>query len=238
MCTGGEVALIASALASAGGTLISQQAGQRQAEKAAAARNQVLNNFLDKNQTLSEEARGLFEDRMQRQTAEEQTAQQGEAEAERSAATTQAIEPLFDPIPISGSAPRVVTEGAVQAGEESKGKALDMANALARARSFGDLLFENNMASNAAGRDIGVTQGFAQSNAQNLPNLQDLAEIKARSKGSGMATLGALLSAAGSAGSMASGAGVFGPAAASAAPATGSLSYLSRFPKAVGLGLG
>lgn len=214
MCTGLEVALIGSALLGTAGSVASGVAQQRSAEKQASARNQVLSNFMDKNDALTEEARAAFEKRSQQENAAPEEAQAPLA-AKREDEATAAIDrsPASAPIPLGGNAPKVVTTRATEAQDATTAGAKTQAANLATARSFGDNIFEKGLLTSAANRDVGMINGFAQQNARLLPIQQDLAQAKAASKGSFLGTIGPILGALGTLGSTAAGAGVFSPSA-------------------------
>lgn len=209
MCTGLEPLLIGSLILSAGGSLLQQSAASKNAEAQAKARNRVLSTFLDKNERLSEEARGVLSKRLAQEETDPNAATQplqqrreADAGAVLDRATTSA------PIQLSGNAPKVVADEASKAQSATDAEARARSANLAGVRSFGDLLFNKALATDAAGRQIGTISRFAQADAQNLPILQDLAQQKASSKGRGLGVLGSVLGALGSLGSAAAGSGV------------------------------
>lgn len=209
MCFGPEL-LVSMALAGAG-TVLQQSAAEQQAQRAAKARNNVMNQFLDRNKTRAEDARALFDQRTAQQDVEQQDAAQADATTKR----TDAAADLRDKADIGqtpslgGSAPKVVQEAFAKSGRDTKDFAARQGDALARSRSFGDLLFGNTLSTQTAANSIRPINNAAQSDAQLLPGLQDLAEAKAASKGSPLGLIGGLLSAGGSAVSMGAGSGGF-----------------------------
>lgn len=214
MCTGLEAVLIGSALLGTAGSVASGVAQQRSAEKQASARNSALTDYLNKNDALTAEARTALDKRLSQEDAAPLDAQQPLQRAREDAAVA-AIDrsPMSSPIPLSGNAPSVVARTAEEAQSATDAASKTQAANLARTRSFGDLLFEKGLSSEATGRDLGMINSFAQANARLLPIQQDLAQTSAASKGSALGTFGQIGSALGSLGSAAAGSGAFSPSA-------------------------
>jgi len=215
MCSGLEVALIGSALLGTAGSAIQTRSAQKTAQKQADARNAALSTFLDKNQALEAEAQARLQERLGLEAeapadAATPLSQRRENEANAAIDASAASAPLTS----GGNAPAIVQRRAdvAQAGADAEAKR--RARALADATSFGDLIFEKGLATNAAGRDLGTINTFAQANARLLPIQQDLAQQGVKPGIGGK--IGSVMSALGNLGSTAAGAGVFG--GGSAAP--------------------
>lgn len=208
MCTGIEIASLVLGGLSTVGQMAQNRAAQKNAERQAAARNRVLGNFLEKNDQLAQEARARFEDRL---------GQEGDARTQTDDLATKREETTTDlidrasaaaPIPLGGNVPKVVANEAAAAQGEASERSRRNAENLAATRSFGDLIFNKGLATEAAGRDIGQINSFAQANARLLPSQQDLAQHRAASKGDGLLGLfGDVAGAAGGLGTAALGSG-------------------------------
>ncbi len=215
MCTGVEIALIGSAILGTAGTAASSISANKSAKRQAAARNNALSNFLDKNEALSTEARETLQRRLDQENVAPQEAI-APLRAKRQDAASEAIDraSVSAPIPLGGNVPQVVANRAAAAQSSTDIEAKRRAEALAGTRAFGDLLFEKGLATQGAGRDIGMINTFAQANARLLPIQQDLAQTSAASRGGLLGKVGGIASALGQLGMTAAGAGVFGGSAA------------------------
>ena len=209
MCTGLEIAALVGTIASVAGTVTSGVAAKKQQKAQVDARNATLARFLDKNEDLSAEAREVLKRRLDQENIAPQE-QLDPLQAVRQEAGEAAVDRASAPIPLSGSVPQVVANRASEAQENTTAGAKRRAEALAGARSFGDLLFEKGLATNAAGRDIGTITGFAGANASRLPSDLDLAQLSKAGVGNTLGTVGGIGSALGSLATTAAGSGGFG----------------------------
>ena len=207
MCTGAEIALIASAAASAGGTMIQQNEAQSNAKRQAAARNNELDLMRRKNSTLSDQASLKLGELLKQKSAESQAASQADTTAQQVGdAVGAASEVPTAEIPLAGSAPDVVKNEMADriAGAISKSKA-SAAN-LGKLSAYNTQMFNNQMSNRNTADQVQPMVSQAQRNAQMLPYYQDLAQLSATKRSSG---IGQLLSAAGTVGGLAAGSGMF-----------------------------
>lgn len=221
MCTGLEIAaLLGSAVLSAGGTAYAQNEASSNAAAEAAARNRELNLTLDRNDKLADEARKTYDTREEEIQPKNLRKDQAEATADRTQTLESAVAPA-EPgsIALSGSAPEVVrTEIAKRMGGTMR-EGIDSAKRLGKLGGYTDSLFNQDVANNAAGRDIGVTQNAVAGNMALLPYAQDFAGYQARKPSSG---IGEVVAAGGQALGAAAGSGALAPGGRTA-------SYLSQF---------
>lgn len=180
MCTGLELALIAGTALSAGGSLLGQQQASAQAQAIADARNRVLQQTLAKNDKIAEQSRELFNQRRDEIQPDQVQQNQAKETQERTDAGEAAVRaPSAGEVPLSGSAPSVVS----QAFEKRMGSAVDKgkaeAQSLGKLGGYGDFWFGEGLGNAAAGRDMGVNQNYASGNLALMPILQDYAEIGA-----------------------------------------------------------
>lgn len=221
MCTGLEIAALAGTALSAAGTAASTVGAQKQQKAAIEANNRVVQQFMDKNEKLAKESRGLFDDRLAQegQTPQEEAAPKADARMDLSndlIDTTRVVAPL------RGSAPSVVKEAAQSETDRVDQTGRQRAQALADVQALGDMLFGKKLATHDAARDIGMVGGFAGSNADMVPTQAQLAQLSVAGKGSGLQTLGGGMSALGSLATMYGGSGAdsLGIFGSSAAPKT------------------
>lgn len=210
MCTGIELALLAgSAALSGGGALMANNQANKQAAAIAKARNDVLNRTLAKNDRIAADSRSVFDRRRQDVEPEAVQQQQQDATTERTDIGESAVTaPVPGSIPLSGSAPNVVTQAFAKRMSDAVGKGKSEAQALGRLGGFGDMWFGQGIGNAAAGREMGVNQNFASGNTGILPYLQDFAEIGATKP---MSPIPGIMQAAGQAmGSFAGGGGTGG----------------------------
>lgn len=181
MCTGLEIAAMA---AGAAGTAIQNSQQRRQEDAMAAASNDRLNQFLDRNKKREVEAAALFDNRAKTMQPDAVTASQTQAEQGRIADANRAIDSVAPTgaIPTKGSTESLI--GNVYSGEANKSTALakDTAAKGAAVSGFGDALFGQDMATADAGRRIGSVGALASDDAAMLPYYQDLAIAQARAK--------------------------------------------------------
>ena len=186
-----------SAAASLGGNMITAAESNANAKRMAAARNEELRQFTEKQRKLDAMNTETFNDRMKDYSKEGQDQALDNAITARTETITDAQGIPTTDIALSGSAPAVVkgeiAKRMLDAFDESKAKA----QALGKLSGFNDQWFSNNIGLTDTARKIKTNNAFASSNAAMLPGLQDLAEAGAYRPSSG---LGQVLSGAGSLG--------------------------------------
>lgn len=178
MCLSLLAALGGGAL-SAGGAMISNRAGERQAADIAKARNDELRKTMVKNDAIAMQTRDRFGDRA---AGYNDTNFQQSADAAVGARTAPLEAAVTEPsiaAPISGSAPEVVRSELARVMSDTMAKGKAQAKALGKVGSYGDTWFNQGVENTSAGRDIGVMNDQAQGNLGILPYLQDFAEISA-----------------------------------------------------------
>lgn len=206
MCTGLELALVSAAVSGAGGLISQKQATDQQAATVK-AENQQLSEFLKRNKDRSKESMALFDKRQDAYEAAPMAEAQGAAETKRADAMRDTIsaESSANPTPLRGSAASSIGDVYAAEGESAKGKAMEKAQSRAKLASFGDVLFGRSLDDAGAGRKINTISGFAQSDANMLPLLQDLRGTEASIKNR-PGIFGPLLQGLGSAGGLYAGA--------------------------------
>ncbi len=207
MCTGLEIALaLGSTALSTVGSAMAASEQQRNNERQARARNQELSNAMARNKELSQEAITSLNSRVADAAPEAQKEQTQTAQDALVSSLSEAARVPEVDTGISGSAPEVVkTEMAKRLGE-SLGTARTNAENLGKLGTYGQMMFNNNMANQQTAQDIALPVGLARSNMDILPGLQDLAQISANKPGSG---LGQVLQGLGNLGASAAGSGYF-----------------------------
>ena len=208
MCTGLEAAALAASVgASVGGNMLQQREAEKNAKRQAEARNNEPDLMRRKNRTLSDQAGLKLGDLLKSKTAEAEAASQADATGQQvnEAVGAASAAPTAD-IPLGGSAPDVVKNEMADriAGAINKSK-VSAAN-LGKLSGYNQQLFNNQMNNRNTTEQIQPMVGEAQRNAQMLPYYQDLAQLSATKRSSG---IGQLLSAAGTVGGMAVGSGYF-----------------------------
>jgi hypothetical protein len=220
MCTGLEIAAIASVLgsaAAAGGTYMSQQEASQNAQRAADARNRELQATLARTKKLGEESRNIYKQREQEIAPEAAQQSHEDATASRTATLEGAIpDSAPEAVPLSGSAPTVVKSEIAQKLLDATGEAKTQARALGKIGGYGDMWFNEGLSSNNADRRLSVPQNFIQNEMALLPFSQDFAEYGAYRPSSGvgeiMAGVGNVVASAG---------GAYGGKVAGKAPVAG-----------------
>lgn len=220
MCTGLEIAAIASVLgsaAAAGGTYISQQETNKNAQAAADARNRELQATLKSTNKQSDIARNIYQQREDQIQPAVMDKSQEDATASRTATLEGAI-PASAPeaVPLSGSAPAVVKSEVAQKLLDATGEAKTQARSLGKLGGYGDMWFNEGLKSNNTDRNLSIPQNFISNEMALLPFSQDFAEYGAYRPSTGigeiMAGAGNVIGAAG---------GAYGGRVASRAPAPG-----------------
>lgn len=212
MCLGPELLLpmLIGGAISGGGALIKQNGENAQAEQSAKSRNKVLTDTLAKNDKIAQQTRESYAAREAGYAPTAVAARQGDAETSRMAGVD-AILPQTAPDPTTATAadsPDIVkTEVAARMSDALK-RGRDQAKATAKLGSYGDQWFGQNIDNTAASRDIALQSGFANSNLQNMPGLQDLADLSTYKP---VSPLGSIMMGVGNAVGSAGGAGYFRP---------------------------
>ena len=211
MCTGLEPLLLGSMAASSVGNLMTVNSERKQAEEVAAASNQRLNEFLDRNKARETESAAIFDNRVNTAQPEAVRTIQTNAEASRTDATNAAIDSGASAadVPLKGSTATLIGGVYGDADKTARDTAKADAAKANKAASFGDSLFSQDMATTTAGRGIGTVGALAADDANMLPYYQDLAAAQARAKHP-VSWFGSLLSGLGKAGSMYAGSGIGG----------------------------
>lgn len=218
MCTGLEIAAIASVLgsaAAAGGTYISGQEASKNATAVADARNRELQATLGRTKQLAKDSRNIYKQREDEIQPEAMAASQADATADRTATLEGAIpDSAPEAVPLSGSAPAVVKSEIAQKMLEATGEAKSQARALGKVGGYGDTWFKEGLATNDTDRRLGIPQNFIQNEMALLPYSQDFAEFGAYRPSSG---IGEIMQGAGNV--IASAGGAYGGHVASKKPA-------------------
>jgi hypothetical protein len=195
--------LLASTAASVGGGVLSQSEAQSSAANEAAARNRVLEQYMERqrnlhaqNQEQAAKARGELDET-------KQTAKQAENVEQRSQAIDTNAQPAdAGAIPLSGNAPSIVKSQIAQRMLSAFTDATDEAKAKGKFSAYGDTWGQNDRAMLQPGRMIDTFNNFSRANTSMLPLEQDLVGYANRKPPSG---LGPLLQGLGSIGGMAAG---------------------------------
>lgn len=201
------IPLLAYAIAALVAGTAANVAGQRKQSKAIARANQT---FADRLRARSQEATGIFEGQLAKQNEDalEQVAQNATDKERRVEDLVESDPPLYDPVG-SGETSRLpkVIQGQAShdlARELAKAKAKIAADA--RLEGFSTRTFDRGLQLRRSAPELGNIGLFAQGDRNMFG--ADLA--RAQGKGSGMMTLGDLLTAAGSIMMMGAGAGAAG----------------------------
>ena len=214
MCTGLEIPLIMAAVGaatSAGGSYLSNQSAQQNAQKVAAARNSQMQATLAATNKIADESRSTFTNRMADVTPTALPAEQAALTDQRTAGLTNAVTTATPAdIPLSGSAPAVVKSEVAQKMSDATNVALDQAKSLGTLGGYGDLQFNQGVANTEASNKIGMLRNLQQGRLSLLPAQQDLAGDAAYRPTS---PIGGIMQGAGNALGSAAGAGYFTPAA-------------------------
>ncbi len=209
MCTGAEIALALGSTALSGvGSMMQQNEAAKNAARIQNARNAELDALRTRNKKLSDEATGIFDERMSRQAPDAQQNTQEQVAQQRVSELVGAAEsaPQVD-MGLSGSAPDIVRSEFAKRIADSVGKAKKDAESLGKLGAFSQMQFDNALDNQRTANRISVPVGFAQSNTQMLPYLQNEAELNATKPSSG---IGQILQGAGTAGGFLAGSGKLG----------------------------
>jgi hypothetical protein len=226
--------MAASTAASVGGNVISNNEAEKNMKAQQVARNQVLDQFLKKQNGYQDQNAAAFDKQTDSMSADQNAQSQTEAVDNRNAAIERATgtEPTSaSAIPLSGSAPSVVKQEIAKRVGDAFTAATDNVKKQAKAASYGDVFAKNNIGIQDASNNIGTTNSLARDEAALLPARQDLAAATAYKPPSGWGTI---LSGLGTVGSLAAGSGMLAPGGAGA-KSIGSL-FSSAAPTQYALG--
>jgi hypothetical protein len=222
MCTGLEPAVIAALVSAAGsavaagGTMYASNEASKNAERAAAARNKVMDDTLKRTSDLAKDSRDIYKQREAQIAPEAAAASAEDATAARTATLEGAIpDSAPEAVPISGSAPTVVKSEIAQKLLDATGEAKSQARALGKVGGYGDAWFNQGLESGNTERNMSIPQNFIQGELGLMPYSQDFAEYRAYKPSSG---IGEIMTGAGNV--LASAGGAYAGRKA-AAPATG-----------------
>ena len=191
MCTGLElIPLLAAGAGSAlsvGGTIMQQSSARKDAERRAAARNRVLRENLEKQDEYAQEARGYFDERMDRITPQNDAtdlATEQDAETTRLQGNITEAEPTD--IAYSGAAPKVVESEFANKFRKAFQTSQDRARNAAQLGGYNAHWLNRGLADVAAGRRIDTVNNFSRATAALLPSWQDLEEQRVAKGPSGI----------------------------------------------------
>lgn len=187
MCTGVEIAGIASALLSTVGGVVTMSEQNANAERMKDARNEELRRHLLKNDQLAETTRDEFARRNATATADGVAADQQAAQADREATLNSAVADspsgaeaqAVTGLSSSGSAPTVVRAEMAKRMSDAVGKVKGQAKNAAKLGAYGDSWMQQGFADLDANRNISVDANAAAGNSALLPYQQDFAETRA-----------------------------------------------------------
>ena len=210
MCTGAELLLplLGTGLSFVGNSIQQKQLAA-QAKARVDARNRVLASTLGKNDILADQARAIFDTRLQEVQPEEFDNTQAEVTEDRTAILASSVRaPQPEDIPLSGSAPAVVKSEIAKQMLATFETAQGRARQLGKLGGFGDAFFQQGLSNQEAGNQISIPNNFARGNLGILPHLQDFAEVAATKP---ISPIGGILAGLGNTlGTFAGGQGYFG----------------------------
>jgi len=198
MCTGAEIIGLIGAGASAAGGLVQSNEAQKNAERQAEARNNELKRTLLKNDSLAQDSRSAFNDRVQNSQADDMAVQQKEATDNRQQTLDAAVEsapPTATQVALSGDAPTVVKSDLASRMKTAMDAGKKQAQSLGKLGGYGDSWLNQGFKDLEAGRSIAQDANFAAGNSAILPYQQDIAEQRATKP---ISPLGGLLQGFGS----------------------------------------
>lgn len=214
--------------ASIAGSLISRSEATKNANATAAARNAVLQPYLEKQRGLETEGRGYLDKTLG--TYAPGNTQLQDAQDARNATISGTVGNMSDPntVPTTRGAPPAVKGEIAKRMLDAFQRSTAHAKALGNAGGYGDQWFNNNVDINDTSRNIGVLNNFSRGNTGILQSQQDLAEAAAYKRPS---LWGSILQAGGSALLGASGRGF---SLGGAAPLSNGSTYAQAFPTPIG----
>lgn len=201
---------IGSLALSAAGTAYNTNQQAKNAARAVNARNEAAQVELARQQQYQDEAGATFADTLGIFGPADQRQGTVRAEGRRVAASDAALSAAKEyKAPVSGSAPKIVSDTYERKGADARTEARDAAARGARLQAPGDLMFNNRVGLNAGARGLGTVNDFSGRSAALLPFEQQAA---AQNSQKAIGPFGDILKLAGSAGSLygATGGGVNG----------------------------
>ena len=209
MCTGVEIALLASAAAGVAGQQMQNQAAEDRQNAEIEANNSVTLDFMRQNQKLEDEANNVLQNRLRQE--QQPVEQQAQSFKENRQSAAQDLSANIGDVlaPLRGSAPRVVKQNAETQLAEADARSEQERTSLAGARSYGDLIFNKGLQTSNAAQQLGTVRGIVQSNADLLPTQQQLAISQVQDTGEELDFGGQILSGLGSLGAAGAGSGAF-----------------------------
>lgn len=215
--------MAASTAASVGGGMINSNQQQQNALRAQQANNNVLSKYLKKQKEYETENRNTLNNTLdtyapeQQQQSLDQAATNRIDAAEANTAGAQDSGAAASTAAVS-SAPKVVQDAFAQALGSAKTASSNETAARSRMSSYGDVWQGNRLQNEAAGRDIGYRNSFANQDTALLPYEQQWAQMISQKPNNG---LGSILQGIGALGSLYAGFGA--PGLATAANAAGTV---------------
>lgn len=161
------------------GGIISRNDATKNANAQAAARNAVLQQYLNKQAGLEKEGRGFLDNVMAKYAPG--NTQLADAQGNRTGVITDTVGNMSDPnaIPTTrGASPAVRGEIAKRMLSAFQ-RSTDHAKAMGKMGGYTDQWFNNNVGINDASRNIDVLNNFSRGNTGILQSQQDLAEAAA-----------------------------------------------------------
>jgi hypothetical protein len=176
------LALLAGTAMSVGGGLMGRSEAQENAERAAAARNAVLADYLQRMAGLTQESRGLFDSTLGGFGQPAQAAALTTAQGDRTAAGVGNITapPASTDFALSRSAPKAVHGVIGQRMADAFAGAQDRAKAQGALGGFGDQWAGNTRGIADASRRMGTLENFSKGETGLLNSQLDLAEAGAQ----------------------------------------------------------
>jgi hypothetical protein len=171
------------------------------------ARNSAAEAEQIRQDSLREQAAGVFDDTLSTQDRSSQEAAGVGARRKRNEAVDRALEPspdLAPGAPVSGSAPKVVKSTIAKAVTDAMSEGRREGKAQANLQSFGDLAFLNDVDIGRGAQQTAQIGDFSRGSSAVLP----LEFMRANQAGNSKRSFGQLLSMGGQAAGMAGGAGM------------------------------
>jgi len=183
MCTGLEIAgMIAGPLLSTVGAMVQQSEVEANNKRMAEARNERLQNTLQKNDKLAQDSREAFNQRQQAATAGAIEDDRAKETQERQDTIDQAVQDTAKVTPsisLAGSAPKVVQDTFGKKMSEAIDYGRSQAQKQATLGGYGDAWLGQGFKDVDTGRQLNEQANFAQGNMAILPYQQDIAETRA-----------------------------------------------------------
>lgn len=163
------------AAASIAGAVVNKNSATSAASRDAAARNLVLKDTLAREQKFASQNAGELQGNIAHYAPGSQEAQLADAQGARTASAVGNMTPDTGSVPFTADAPPAVKSELAKRMLAVHDGAVDRATKSARVGGYGDTWLKNNLASNEADRNIGVTNNFANGEKAILNPQQDAA---------------------------------------------------------------